>query len=81
MSWQAKRSAAVAWSPLNNDRGLLACGTVANAIDDSFETTADLEVTKHLCLKMHDPLALPVTYALPATTHQPRERKEYLAAA
>jgi len=34
----------VAWSPLNQERGLLAVGTVANAIDDSFETTADLEV-------------------------------------
>jgi hypothetical protein len=41
---QAKRSGTVAWSPLNDHRGLLACGTVANAIDDSFETTADLEV-------------------------------------
>ena len=41
---QAKRSATVAWSPLNGSRGLVATGTVANAIDDSFETTADLEV-------------------------------------
>ncbi|KAJ1471406.1 hypothetical protein T484DRAFT_1977796 [Baffinella frigidus] len=40
----AKRSATVAWSPLNDNRGLLAVGTVANAIDDSFETTADLEI-------------------------------------
>jgi protein transport protein SEC31 len=42
--WQSKHSATVAWSPLNSDRGLLAVGTVANAIDDSFETTADLEI-------------------------------------
>lgn len=41
---QVKRSATVAWSPLNHERGFLAVGTVANAIDDSFETTADLEV-------------------------------------
>lgn len=41
---QAKRSATVAWSPLSSHRGLIAVGTVANAIDDSFETTADLEI-------------------------------------
>lgn len=44
----------MAWSPLNGSRGLIATGTVANAIDDSFETTADLEVwtfsTDRLCL-------------------------------
>ena len=41
---QAKRSGTVAWSPIDQERGLIAVGTVANAIDDSFETTADLEI-------------------------------------
>lgn len=41
---QVKRSGTVAWSPINQERGLIAVGTVANAIDDSFETTADLEI-------------------------------------
>lgn len=41
---QAKRPATTVWSPLSDQRGLLAAGTVANAIDDSFETTADLEI-------------------------------------
>lgn len=41
---QTKRSGTVAWSPINQERGFIAVGTVANAIDDSFETTADLEV-------------------------------------
>lgn len=44
LALQVKRSGTVAWSPISQERGFIAVGTVANAIDDSFETTADLEV-------------------------------------
>ena len=38
------RSAAVAWSPLASKSNLIAAGTVAGAIDDSFASTGSLEI-------------------------------------
>ena len=38
------RSATVAWCPLHDRSGLLAAGTVANAISDSFDASAALEI-------------------------------------
>ena len=38
------RSATVAWCPLTSQAGLIAAGTVANAISDSFDASAALEI-------------------------------------